>query len=345
MGALIERIDPHLRLAFGLAPGSSAHVAVHSASATGMMEASLRGVGPRTLSLVNGAFSKRWFEVARSVGKDAAALEAPMGSIVPPEELVRALAEDGPFDAVTFVASETSTGTLTPIAGVADALAGFPDVLLLVDVVSYVAGAPVDFDAHRLDFALAGVQKAFALPPGVSVVCASQRFLEAARAQPLRGTYLDPVRFIEGHESRKPPITPALPHYFALAKQLEDISGGVTLPEGERDKRGSEAWAARFDKHARMRERTLDWAAGHGLDPLPERRYGSPTVSCIRAERIDAGRLVKGLAERGLEIGNGYGDLKGRTFRIGHMGDHTEAGLEELLAAADDVLAGQAARA
>lgn len=345
MGALIERIDPGLRLAFGLAERSSAHVAVHSASATAMMEASLHGVGPRSLALVNGAFSKRWFQIAESIGKDASAIEVPMGSVVPTAELVRVLTEDGPFDAVTFVASETSTGTLTPIADVAAALADFPDVQVLVDVVSYVAGAPVDFDAQRLDFALAGVQKAFALPPGVSVVCASDRFLASARSQPLRGWYLDPVRFIEGHEQRKPPVTPALPHYFALAKQLEDISGGVTLPAAERGKRGRDAWSARFDKHARLRERTLAWAAGHGLEPLPERRYASPTVSCIRAGGIDVGRLVKGLAERGFEISNGYGDLKGKTFRIGHMGDHTEEGLEELLAAADLVLAAQGVRA
>ena len=341
MKQLIERLDPGLRLAFGLPADSRATVAVHSASATAMMEAALIGAGKRTLSLVNGAFSKRWFQIARSLGKDAHSIEVPMGQIVDPREVARTLAEDGPFDALTLVSSETSTGTLTPLASIAAVLREHPQTLFLVDLVTYIAGAPVDFDEHRIDFGLAGIQKAFALPPGVAVVCASERYMERAREQADRGFYLDPVRFIDGHVARKTPATPAIPQYYALAKQLEDISGGVTLPDAERDKRGADAWQARFDKHRRMQRTTLDWAARHGLALLPEEAHASPTVSCIRAGHVDVARLVAGLKERGLEISNGYGDLKGKTFRIGHMGDHTEVGLAQLLAAADEVLAAE----
>lgn len=88
-----------------------------------------------------------------------------------------------------------------------------------------------------------------------------------------------------------------------------------------------------------MQRRTLEWAAGHGLEPFPAARDGSPCVSCLRSGPLDVAALVAGLGERGFQISNGYGDLKGRTFRIGHMGDHTEEGLEELLAAADQVIA------
>lgn len=341
MTRLIERLDPGLRLAFGLPADSRSTVAVHSASATGMMEAALLGVGRRTLSLVNGAFSKRWFQIASSLGKDAHSVEVPMGQVVDPREVARVLEEQVPFDALTLVSSETSTGTLTPLASIAAVLRDHPDTLFLVDLVTYIAGAPVDFDEHRIDFGLAGVQKAFALPPGVAVVCASERYMERARTQRERGYYLDPVRFIDGHVARKTPATPALPQYYALARQLEDIGEGVTLPDVDRDKRGAKAWQARFDKHLRMQRATLDWAARHGLSTLPEERYASPTVSCIRAGHVDVARLVAGLLERGLEIGNGYGVLKGKTFRIGHMGDHSEAGLAGLLAAADEVLASE----
>jgi len=338
MVATIERIDPGLRLAFGLRGGSTAHVAVHSTSATAMMESALVGAGQRVLSIVNGAFSKRWFQIAALLGKDAVALDVDWGGVVEPTELERVLTEDGPFDAVTLVSSETSTGAFTPLGGVGAVLARFPQTLFLVDLVSCIAGAPVDFDENGIDFGLAGVQKAMALPPGISVVCASDRFLERARAQPDRGYALDPVRFIEGHEARKTPATPAISLYFALAKQLEDITGGVTLPEGERGLTGRAAWTARFEKHARMRATTIAWAQGHGLSLLPEEPFGSPTVSCIRADGVDVAALVAGLAERGLSISNGYGPLKGETFRIGHMGDHTEEGLAQLLAAADEVL-------
>ena len=88
-----------------------------------------------------------------------------------------------------------------------------------------------------------------------------------------------------------------------------------------------------------MQARTVAWAASHDTEPLPKPEHRSPTVSCVKSGPLDVAALVAGLAARGYEISNGYGDLKGATFRIGHMGDHTEEGLEGLLAAADEVLA------
>jgi aspartate aminotransferase-like enzyme len=339
MTELHERIDPPLKNAFGLEADSKSTVAVHSTSGTGMMEASLRGTGPRILCVVNGAFSRRFAQVAESLGKEVHTLEVAWGMGVLPEDLAAALANDGPFDAVTLVSNETSTGARTPLDSIKPVLAEHKETHLLVDVVSYIAGMPVDFDHNGIDFAFAGVQKAFALPPGIAVFCASERYLSRARTISDRGFFLDPVRTLDGHVNKKTPVTPAIPHYNALAKQLEDIDAGVTLPEGERDKSGLAAWRARYDKHDRMKERTLSWAAGHSLEPFTGDGFRSSTVSCISAGDVDVAGLVKGLKERGLEISNGYGDLKGRTFRIGHMGDHTEAELEQLLAAADEVIA------
>jgi aspartate aminotransferase-like enzyme len=87
-----------------------------------------------------------------------------------------------------------------------------------------------------------------------------------------------------------------------------------------------------------MQSRTASWARSHGLDLLPSPEHASPTISCIRAGNLDVAALIAGLRERGHEIGNGYGDLKGKTFRIGHMGDHTDARLAEMLALADEVI-------
>ena len=92
-----------------------------------------------------------------------------------------------------------------------------------------------------------------------------------------------------------------------------------------------------------MQQGCVSWAQGHGLQLLPTLAHGSPTVSCSRAGDLNVAEFVAGLKERGLLISNGYGDLKGKTFRIGHMGDHTEEGLESLLQAADEVLSGQPA--
>jgi len=346
MTALIERLDPGLRLAFGLAEGSDAHVAVHTTSATGIMEAALKGVGPRVLCAVNGAFSKRWFEIAGLLGKDAIAVEVPLGSAVAPEAIARALEERGPFDAFTLVSNETSTGVRTPLGPVARVLAKHPRTRFLVDLVSYIAGAPVDFDENRIDLGFAGVQKAFALPPGITVLCASSRYLSGAKEEKHRGFYLDPVKIVEGHEKRATPCTPAIGLYYALAKQLEYVSNGVMLTARERDANrergatGAAAWRARFDEHVRMRQATEAWARSHDLEMLPAPEHASPTISCVKAGSLDVAKLIAGLKARGHEIGNGYGDLKGKTFRIGHMGDHTEEGLREMLAQADEVVAG-----
>jgi aspartate aminotransferase-like enzyme len=340
MKELIARLDPHLRLAFGLREESTAAVAVHTCSATGIMESSLIGAGRRILCLVNGAFSKRWSEIAALLGKDVTVFAVPWGAAPDPGKVGEILREQGPFDALTLISNETSTGVRTPLAPFGKLLREHPSTLLLVDVVSYLAGAPVDFDVHGLDLAFAGSQKALALPPGITVLCASQRFLERARAQKLRGFYLDPVRIVEGHAKRETPSTPAISLYFALARQLEDISGGVTLPPSERSLRGARAWTARFEKHTRMQRATAGWAKLHGLELLPAPEHASTTVSCIRAGRCDVAALLNGLKTKGERIGNGYGEWKDRSFRIGHMGDHTEEGLARLLAAADEVLAG-----
>ena len=340
MSELIERIDPHLPLAFGVDPAGGAVCGVHTASATGLMEAALIGAGPRVLSLVYGAFSRRWFQIAQSLGKDARPLEFAWGEAPDPQAVADALAAHGPFDAVTLVGNETSTGVRVPLKEISEVVHAHDRTHLCVDVVSLIAGGPIDFDAHAIDFALAGTQKALALPPGLTVFCVSERYLERARSVPRRGYYLDPVRILDGHVARKTPSTPCIPLYYALARQLEDISSGATLPGGV-DVAGPEAWQLRFEKHARMQQRTVAWALGHGLPLFPDARHASPTVSCLRSESIDTAALVAGLGQRGLVISNGYGELKNKTFRIGHMGDHTEEGLEELLAAADEVLSGR----
>lgn len=344
MAKLHDRIDPHLRLAFGASAESGSAVAVHTCSATGLMESSLHGTGKRVLCVVNGSFSKRWAEIAQILGLETVVLKKAFGEAASPDEIDRALSEKGPFDALTLISNETSTGVRTPLAGVAAVLRKHPGTLWLVDVVSYLAGMPIDFDAHGIDLAFAGSQKALALPPGITVFAASKRYLERVRAARRPSFYLDPVRVIDGHVERKTPATPCIPLYFALAQQLEDISNGGTLPERDRAARGAAAWSARYAKHERMYRTTEAWAKRHGLEYIPAPEHRSWTVSCIKKGPLDVAKLLSELKKRGHTISNGYGDLKDISFRIGHMGDHSEADLANLLAAADEVIASGVAK-
>jgi aspartate aminotransferase-like enzyme len=168
------------------------------------------------------------------------------------------------------------------------------------------------------------------------VLCASSRYLQRARKQPRRGFYLDPVLVLEGHASRKTPSTPCIPLYFALAKQLQDISAGVVEGGGAQ---GAAAWQARFERHRRMQARTQAWAMEQNLKLLPAEPLRSRTVACVESSGLDVPALLAELKRRGHQISNGYGKLKDATFRIGHMGDHLESDLADLLGHASEAIA------
>jgi aspartate aminotransferase-like enzyme len=278
------------------------------------------------LALVNGAFAERFAQIARACGREVEVLEQRWGAAHDPDAVADALRR-GRFDAVTVVHSETSTGVLNPIADIAAAVHAAGDVMLLVDSVTGVAGAPVETDAWQLDFVLTGSQKALALPPGLAFGAARPALLERAATIPNRGIYFDLVEFDRYLARNQTPNTPALPLLYALAAQLDAI-----LAEGI---------PARWARHQAMAERTWSWveemrAAGVPLRVLAPEGRRSPTVTCIELPEGRTGPAVAAaVAERGWTIGAGYGKLRDGTIRIGHMGDHTVAGLDGLL----DVLA------
>jgi len=299
---------------------TSRTVLVGTTSATGFMEMAVRnGVRHRALSLVNGSFSERFANLVRACGKECVRLDVPLGCAVEADMLRDALRRT-PVDAVTLVHSETSTGVLQDVEALAAVVREFDDVLLLVDAVTSLAGSPVEPDRWGLDLVLTGSQKALALPPGLALAVASERMQQRARTLPGRGLYFDLVSFTEAMTKHQPTNTPAISLLFALETQLGriDREGGVE---------------ARWRRHEAMRRRVEDWSEQRGLAYLPREGRRSWTVSCLK---MPAGRsakqLLTGLKERGWTIGAGYGPLKDSTIRIGHMGDHTVGGLEELLA-------------
>jgi predicted phosphoserine aminotransferase len=301
-------------------------VFIATASATGFMEAAVRNAGrTRILSLVNGAFSKRFAEIGKACGFDVDTLEVPWGEAHDPDELRDRLAE-GSYDAVTMVHSETSTGVLNDIRALAAVAREHDDVLVLVDSVSGFGGAELRPDDWGLDFLLTGSQKSFALPPGLAFGVASERMLERSASAKNKGVYFDLLQYQSSQEKWQSPSTPALSTMFALQVQLKRMQ--------------AEGMTARWARHAAMAARTYEWvdemrAAGADLEVLAPEGYRSPCVTAIKAGGDLATDAPKAMKERGYVIGGGYGKLKPTTFRIGHMGDHTLDGLNAML----DVLA------
>jgi aspartate aminotransferase-like enzyme len=306
-------------------------VFISTSSATGLMEAAVRNgiVGGKLLALVNGAFSKRFGEIATACGHTVDTYDVPWGAAHDPAELRKRLSAGG-YDAVTMVHSETSTGVLNDIKTLAAVVREFDDVLVLVDSVSGFGGAEVRPDDWGLDFLLTGSQKAFALPPGLAFGVASARMLERSAKATRKGFYFDLVKFQEGHEKFSPHITPGLSTIYALQVQVKRM-----LAEG---------MPARWARHTKMAERTWAWidemkGKKAGLSVLAPKGFRSPCVTTVAVATPDlAPTIVKAVAAKGWTIGGGYGKMKPSSFRIGHMGDHTLPELNDVLKVLAEVI-------
>lgn len=300
-------------------------VLITASSGTGLWEAAVRNcVGKKALNCVNGAFADRFRDVTELNGKANEVLNVEWGQPILPEQVVERL-QTGEFDAVTLVHNETSTGVTSPIREIAAAIRNLPngqDIMILVDSVSGLAGARLETDAWDLDVVLSSSQKAFALPPGLAFCAVSNRAMAKAGTVPNRGYYFDFLTLAKSMAKNQTPATPAVSLLYALDHQLDDM-----LAEGLEN---------RFDRHLAMRDKTIAWARGHGFNIFAAEGYESPTVTCVSNNLdIDISALNKFLRARGMIISNGYGDLKGKTFRIAHMGDLQMSNMEMLFAALD----------
>ena len=299
-------------------------------SGTGLMEAAIRnGASTRVLSLVNGAFSKRFSDIARQCGLEVDEVSIPWGEAQDPDQVAEALSVRK-YDAVTVAHSETSTGVLNNLEVLSEVVHRHASTLLLVDSVSGAAGAELQTDSWGLDFVLAGGQKAFSLPPGVSFGVASRSMIERAKEVDGRGYYFDLVSYAENMEKLQTPTTPALSTLFALQIQLRLMA--------------KETMEVRWARHRRMAERTWAWveemnSSGVQLRVVAPEGYRSPTVTVVEVpDGVSAPLVVDTVKQRGWVIGGGYGKLKPTTFRIGHMGEHTVEELEELLSVLAEIL-------
>jgi aspartate aminotransferase-like enzyme len=323
---IVDRLQRGLRVLFG----TERPVYIAPSSATGLMEAAIRnGVRRRVLCLVNGAFSERFAKIARGCGLDPVELVVDWGEAHTPDMVADAL-RGGDFDAVSVVHCETSTGVLNPVEAIARVAHEAGDVVVLVDAVTSVAGMEIRADGWGLDFVLTGSQKALALPPGLALGVAQESMLVRAADNPERGFYFDLLAFEKNLDKSQTPTTPAVSLLYALSAQLDAIEREGVHCRAERHRAMAATLYAWVD-HMRGRGLELSIVAPEG--------YRSPTVTCLRPPDGWTGPGVQAaLAERGFTVAPGYGRLKNDMFRIGHMGDHTVAELEDLLGVLEEVL-------
>ncbi|KAF5409013.1 MAG: Soluble hydrogenase 42 kDa subunit [Candidatus Udaeobacter sp.] len=319
---LYRAIYPGLQTLFG----TKQPVFLSTSSAWGVMEASIRNLVDRgVLCCMCGAFSDKWFDVAKRCGKEAAQLQVDWGKHIDRKAIDRQLAT-GKFDTVTLIHNETSTGVMNPLPEICCTLAKYPDVALVLDTVSSFSGVKIDMDALGVDVMLTGAQKALALPPGFSLFSASEKAFARAEKIPNRGFYFDFLEFKKQQAEWMTPSTASIGHMHALQSKLDEIF--------------DEGLEARFARHERTNALVHDWVRRTGFEFFAEEGFRSKTLTCVKNNKeINVLELAKKLREKHhLVIDPGYGKIRGKTFRLSNMGDETEETVAHLLSCLDDVL-------
>lgn len=321
--ALYASIQPGLKQVFG----TGRPVYLSTSSAWGVMEGAVRNlVQKKVLNLCCGAFSDKWYDVSLRCGKEADKIQVEWGEAIDPES-VRAKLSEGGFDTVTLVHNETSTGVMNDLAGIAEVVNEFPGVLLVVDTVSSLSAVPIEMDKLGIDVVLAGVQKAFALPPGLAVFAVSEGALERAATTEGRGYYFDFLEFEKNAVKNNTPSTPAVSLLYALKHQMDTF-----LAEGLEN---------RYARHAKLNAMVHGWLEKHGFEHFAPEGKRSKTLTTIANNKgMDVPGFIKALrAKHNILINGGYGKIKGSTFRISNMGNETVETMTELIEALDDVIA------
>jgi serine---pyruvate transaminase len=306
---------------------TSGDVLLYTSSGTGAMEsvaANLCAEGTRSIVVSAGAFGERWEHIAALYGASVDPLRYEWGEIPRADDLAARLRELGGADVVFLTHSETSTGVVCDLQALA-AAAKEAGALVAVDAISSLGAVPLETDAWGLDAVVSGSQKALMTPPGLGLCAVSAAALAAAK--PSRSFYFDWQRTQKAQAQLDASFTPATSLIVAL-----DVALGLLLDEG---------LDAVFERHVRLGRATRAGVKAMGLELFSPDDDRAAVVTAIRVpDGIDSGEVVSGVRNHfGMTIANGQGPLKGKIFRLGHIGWFDVFDITTALAAVELVLA------
>jgi aspartate aminotransferase-like enzyme len=308
--AMLERITSGMQPFFGTAND----IILLTAAGTGGLEAAIVNTlspGDPVLAVTMGAFGDRFAKIASVYGADVRRLEVEWGRAADPADLRTALAAapSGGFRAVLLTHNETSTGVTNPIPDLTSVVRDVaPDTLILVDGVSGLGALPFQQDAWGVDLAVSGSQKAWMAAPGMSFASLSERAWAAGETARMPRFYLDLAAHRRSQASGQTPWTPAVAVMYQLDVALQLLH--------------QEGLPAVFARHAACAAGIRAGLEAIGVRPLADPAHASSTVTAAWVpEGIDWKAFNADLQRRKLVVAGGQGALKGRIFRIGHLGD------------------------
>jgi aspartate aminotransferase-like enzyme len=319
-GALLREVTESLKQVYR----TRNDVLVFASSGTGGLEsavANLFSPGDRVVVPVAGYFGERFGKIARAFGQDVRTVDYEWGRAVRAED-VRAAVEEAPTKAVLVQHSETSTGVINDIEAIAEVTRA-AGVLLVVDGISSLGAVPYDGDAWGVDVCVGGSQKAFSATPGLAFVSVSEAAWEATRTATNPRFYFDWAPYKASYELPSPenPFTPAISLVLGLRAALRRY-----FDEGPEDV---------LARHELLSQATKEGIRALGLDLSGEHLERAWAVTAVKApEGIDGDALVaKVRADHRIILAPGQGPMKGKVFRIGHLGHYDRFDIIRCLAA------------
>jgi aspartate aminotransferase-like enzyme len=308
-GALLREVTEGLKQVYR----TKNDVLIFAASGTGGLEsavANLFSPGDRVVVPVAGYFGERFAKIAAAFGQDVRRIDYDWERAVRPDD-VRAACQEAPTKAVLLQHSETSTGVIHDVAAIAKVTRDL-GVLLVVDVISSLGAVPYEGDAWGVDVAIGGSQKAFSATPGLSFVSVSPAAWEATKTAKNPRFYFDWALYKQAYDLKSPenPFTPAISLMLGMRAALKRY-----FDEGP---------TAVLERHRILSAAVKEGVRALGLDLSGEHLERAWAVTAVKApEGIDGDELVaKVRADHGIILAPGQGPMKGKVFRIGHLGNY-----------------------
>jgi aspartate aminotransferase-like enzyme len=280
-----------------------------ASSGTGSMEACVVNILSRrdkALVVRGGKFGERWAEICEAYGVEVIPIDVENGKAVDPEIIRSSLERNKNIKAVFTTQSETSTGVLCDVEAIAR-IVKESGALMVVDAITAIGVHPFLMDDWGIDLAITGSQKGCMLPPGLAFVCVGQNAMKAAEKSDLPKYYWDFRKMQKNLKNATTPFTPAVSLIMALKVAIDMI----------KDEGIENVWK----RHARLAHATREAVKALGLE-LFAGEYSSNVLTAVRSPNgLDTSAFLKNLRDKyGVSMAGGQDELKGKIFRIGHMG-------------------------
>jgi len=296
-------------------------------SGTGSMEAAVvntLSAGDTVLGLRAGKFGERWEEICRAYGVTVVSMAAPYGQTVSAETIAEALRRHPEARAVLMQHSESSTGVLHDVQGIAAATRGTP-AILIVDAVSSLGIADLRLDEWGVDLVVAGSQKGLMLPPGLSFCALSEKAWGHVTASRLPRYYFDLAAEGKSVAKNDAHFTPAVSIMLGLREVLRMLD--------------AEGLPNVFRRHERLARATRAGVEALGLELFAKASPSPALTAVVAPPGMDSQKVVAAYsASHNITIAGGQGAMKGRVFRLGHMGYVGDFDVITALSALEQVL-------